>query len=104
MAEAYIVAASRTAGGRRGGRLSGWHATDLAAFVLNDLVDRTHADPKLIDDVIMGCVMQVGEQSSPTTSPEMPSWLPGCTSPCRESRLTVSAAVHSRPFTLRRRR
>ena len=64
MAEAYIVAATRTAGGRRGGRLSGWHATDLAAFVLNDLVERIDADPKLIDDVIMGCVMQVGEQSN----------------------------------------
>lgn len=64
MAEAYIVAASRTAGGRRGGRLSGWHATDLAAFVLNDLVDRVDADPSLIEDVIMGCVMQVGEQST----------------------------------------
>lgn len=64
MAEAYIVAASRTAGGRRGGRLSGWHSTDLAAFVLNDLVDRVDADPNLIEDVIMGCVMQVGEQST----------------------------------------
>ncbi|WP_372972942.1 acetyl-CoA C-acetyltransferase [Marinobacter sp.] len=64
MAEAYIVAASRTAGGRRGGRLSGWHSTDLAAFVLNDLVDRVDADPALIEDVIMGCVMQVGEQST----------------------------------------
>src|SRR5690554_1873317 len=64
MAEAYIVAASRTAGGRRGGRLSGWHATDLAALVLNDLVDRVDADPALIEDVIMGCVMQVGEQST----------------------------------------
>src|SRR5690554_2998354 len=64
MAEAYIVAATRTAGGRRGGRLSGWHSTDLAGLVLNDLVDRTDADPALIDDVIMGCVMQVGEQST----------------------------------------
>lgn len=64
MAEAYIVAASRTAGGRRGGRLSGWHSTDLAAFVLNDLVDRVDADPALVEDVIMGCVSQVGEQST----------------------------------------
>ena len=44
MAEAYIVAATRTAGGRRGGRLSGWHATDLAAEVLNDVVDKAKAD------------------------------------------------------------
>ncbi|MFC4260834.1 acetyl-CoA C-acetyltransferase [Marinobacter lacisalsi] len=64
MAEAYIVAASRTAGGRRGGRLSGWHATDLAAEILNDVVDRAKADPALIDDVIMGCVSQIGEQST----------------------------------------
>lgn len=64
MAEAYIVAATRTAGGRRGGRLSGWHATDLAAEVLNDVVDKAKADPNLIDDVIMGCVSQIGEQST----------------------------------------
>jgi acetyl-CoA C-acetyltransferase len=63
MAEAYIVAAARTAGGRRNGKLSGWHPADLAAQVLNDLVRRTGADPALIEDVIMGCVGQVGEQS-----------------------------------------
>ena len=62
--EAYIVAASRTAGGRRGGRLSGWHPVDLAAEIINDLVGRTGADPSLIDDVIMGCVQQVGDQST----------------------------------------
>lgn len=64
MPEAYIVAATRTAGGRRGGRLSGWHPVDLAAQVLNDLLDRTGADPALVEDVFMGCVSQVGEQSS----------------------------------------
>lgn len=64
MAEAYIVAATRTAGGRRGGRLSGWHATDLAGQVLNELIDRSGADPALVDDVIMGCVSQIGEQST----------------------------------------
>jgi acetyl-CoA C-acetyltransferase len=64
MSEAFIVAATRTAGGRRGGRLSGWHPVDLAAQVLNDLVDRTGADPALVEDVFMGCVSQVGEQSS----------------------------------------
>ena len=41
MAEAYIVATARTAGGRKGGRLAGWHPADLAASVLNSLVDRT---------------------------------------------------------------
>ena len=45
MAEAYIVAAARTAGGRKGGRLAGWHPADLAAKVLDELVDRTKVDP-----------------------------------------------------------
>jgi acetyl-CoA C-acetyltransferase len=63
MAEAYIVAAARTAGGRKGGRLSGWHPADLAASVLDALVERSGADPAEIDDVIMGCVGQGGEQS-----------------------------------------
>jgi acetyl-CoA C-acetyltransferase len=62
MAEAYIVAAARTAGGRKGGRLAGWHPADLAASVLNSLVERTSADPAQIEDVIMGCVGQAGEQ------------------------------------------
>jgi len=63
MAEAYIVAAARIAGGRKGGRLSGWHPADLAAQVLDALVERSKADPALVEDVIMGCVSQVGEQS-----------------------------------------
>jgi acetyl-CoA C-acetyltransferase len=64
MAEAYIVAAARTAGGKRGGKLSGWHPVDLAAEVLNALLDRAQCDPALVEDVIMGCVSQVGEQST----------------------------------------
>ncbi len=64
MPEAYIVAAARTAGGRRNGRLSGWHPADLAAQVLNALIERTDIDPALVEDVIMGCVGQVGEQAS----------------------------------------
>jgi acetyl-CoA C-acetyltransferase len=63
MAEAYIVAAARTAGGRKGGRLSGWHPADLAASVLDSLVERSGADPAQVEDVIMGCVGQSGEQS-----------------------------------------
>jgi acetyl-CoA C-acetyltransferase len=63
MGEAYIVAAARTAGGRKGGRVSGWHPADLAGTVLNALIDRTGADPALIEDVVMGCVVQAGEQS-----------------------------------------
>lgn len=64
MAEAYIVAAARTAGGRKGGRLAGWHPADLAAVILDTLVERSGADPAQIEDVIMGCVMQTGEQST----------------------------------------
>jgi acetyl-CoA C-acetyltransferase len=60
---AYIVAATRTAGGRKGGKLAGWHPTDLAGQVLNSILDTTGADPALVEDVIMGCVGQVGEQS-----------------------------------------
>ncbi|WP_321958250.1 acetyl-CoA C-acetyltransferase [Burkholderia cenocepacia] len=63
MAEAYIVAARRTAGGRRNGRLSGWHPADLASVVLDTLVEDTGIDPAAVEDVIMGCVGQAGEQS-----------------------------------------
>ena len=63
MAEAYIVAAARTAGGRRNGKLSGWHPADLAASVLNALISRTGIDPALVEDVILGCVGQAGEQA-----------------------------------------
>ena len=63
MAEAYIVEAVRTAGGRRNGRLAGVHPADLAATVLDALVDRTGIDPAAVEDVIMGCVTQAGEQS-----------------------------------------
>ncbi|USA39946.1 acetyl-CoA C-acetyltransferase [Pelagerythrobacter marinus] len=63
MAEAYIVDAVRTAGGRRGGRLAGVHPVDLAAKSLDALVSRTGIDPASVDDVVMGCVSQAGEQS-----------------------------------------
>ncbi len=63
MAEAYIVELVRTAGGRRNGRLSGWHPADLGGEVLNALVERSGVDPETIDDVIAGCVTQSGEQS-----------------------------------------
>ena len=64
MGEAYIVAATRTAGGRKGGRVRGWHPADLGAVVLNELVDRSGVAPDAVEDVVMGCVMQVGEQST----------------------------------------
>jgi acetyl-CoA C-acetyltransferase len=63
LVDAYIVNAVRTAGGKRKGRLSGIHATDLGALCLNAVVDRSGIDPAAIDDVIMGCVTQAGEQS-----------------------------------------
>ena len=63
MAEAYIVEAIRTAGGRRGGKLAGWHPADLGAEMLNAIVDRSSIDPTAIEDVIFGCVTQAGEQA-----------------------------------------
>lgn len=63
MGTAYIVDAVRTAGGRRNGRLSGIHAVDLAAISLNAILARSDFDPQAVEDVIMGCVGQVGEQS-----------------------------------------
>ena len=63
MAEAYIVAAARTGGGKRGGALKGWHPADMGAAVLNSLIERTGIDPAAIEDVIAGCVGQIGEQS-----------------------------------------
>ena len=64
MPEAFIVGAVRTAGGRKNGKLKNWHPIDLGAFVLDELVARTGADPALIEDVIFGCVDQVGAQSA----------------------------------------
>jgi acetyl-CoA C-acetyltransferase len=64
MAEAYIVAALRTAGARKGGRLAGWHPADLAAQVIDALVAKVDVDPASIDDVILGCVGQAGEQAN----------------------------------------
>ena len=63
MREAVIVDAVRTPGGKRNGKLQDWHAVDLAAHVLKAIEERTGIDPAIVDDVIMGCVMQVGEQS-----------------------------------------
>jgi acetyl-CoA C-acetyltransferase len=63
MAEAYIVEAVRTAGGKRGGKLAGWHPVDMAARVLDAVVERTGIDGGAVDDVIMGCVSQGGQQA-----------------------------------------
>jgi acetyl-CoA C-acetyltransferase len=63
MPAAYIVAAARTAGGKKGGALKDWHPADLGARVLDALVARSGIDPAAVEDVIAGCVGQVGEQS-----------------------------------------
>ena len=63
MADADIVETARTAGGRRGGALRDWHPADLGAEVLNALVARSGIDASVIDDVIVGCVSQGGEQA-----------------------------------------
>ena len=63
MTTAVIVDAVRSPLGKRNGRLKNWHPVDLAAEVMNSLIERTGVDPARIDDVVMGCVMQVGEQA-----------------------------------------
>ncbi len=63
MTTAVIVDAVRTAGGKRNGKLRNWHAVDLASEALKAVAERNQLDPALVDDVIMGCVMQVAEQS-----------------------------------------
>jgi acetyl-CoA C-acetyltransferase len=63
MATAYIVDAVRSAGGRRGGKLAGVHPVDLAAAALDRLVSQTGIDPGAVDDVVMGCVTQAGQQA-----------------------------------------
>jgi acetyl-CoA acyltransferase len=63
MTTAVIVDAVRTAGGKRNGKLRNWHAVDLASEALKALQERNSLDPSLVDDVIMGCVMQVSEQA-----------------------------------------
>src|SRR6201990_1472010 len=64
MRETVIVEAVRTPVGKRNGGLSSMHAADLSAIVLTELMERTGIDPDIIDDVVWGCVSQVGDQSS----------------------------------------
>jgi acetyl-CoA C-acetyltransferase len=64
MAEAYIVEAVRLAGGRRNGRLSGIHPTELGAAAIDALLTRTRIDPGAVEDVVFGCVSQAGEQAN----------------------------------------
>ncbi|MCZ4366315.1 acetyl-CoA C-acetyltransferase [Sulfitobacter dubius] len=102
MADAYIVAAGRTAGGRRDGKLSQWHPADLAAEVLNALVDRSGIDPTAVDDVIMGCVTQAGEQAlqvgrNAVLSSKLPQTVPAVTidRQCGSSQQAVQFAAQA---------
>jgi acetyl-CoA acetyltransferase family protein len=61
---AYIVEAVRTPGGRRNGKLSKYNPADLGAVVVNELLARTKIDPAQVDDVIFGCVDQIGSQAA----------------------------------------
>jgi len=84
MREAVVVDAVRTPFGRRAGSLSHWHPVDLVAETLTALVDRNGLDPGVVDDVIMGCVMQVGEQGTniarnAVLAAEWPEYIPGTT-------------------------
>ena len=84
MAEAFIVGAVRTPGGRREGSLRSWHPTDLGAAVLDELIARTNCPAELVDDVIFGCVSQVGAQSgnlarNAVLSSRLPESVPGTT-------------------------
>ncbi len=84
MSEAYIVGAVRTPVGRRNGGLSSVHPADLAAHVLKELLDRTGVDPAAVEDVVMGCVMQVGPQAldiarTAWLSAGLPESVPGVT-------------------------
>jgi len=84
VSEAYIVGAVRTPVGRRNGGLASVHPVDLAAHVLTELIARTGADPAAVDDVIMGCVSQIGPQSidiarNAWLSAGLPDSVPGVT-------------------------
>ena len=102
MGEAFIVSAARTAGGRRGGRLADVHPVDLGAAVVDALLERAGADPVLVEDVIFGCVSQIGEQSTNIArnvvlASELPQMVPGVTidRQCGSSQQTLHFAAHA---------
>jgi acetyl-CoA acetyltransferase len=80
MNQAVIVDAVRTPSGRKGGKLKDWHPASLGAHVLQALAARNAIDVEMIDDVIFGCVMQVGPQtlSTPARTPGGRCWREGC--------------------------
>jgi acetyl-CoA acyltransferase len=84
MRDAVIVEAVRTPVGKRGGGLSGIHSADISALVLQALAERSGIDPGLVDDVVWGCVMQIGEQTfdiarTAVLSAGWPEHVPGTT-------------------------
>ncbi|OKH83531.1 acetyl-CoA acetyltransferase [Mycobacterium sp. SWH-M3] len=102
MRETVIVDAVRTPVGKRNGGLSGFHAADLSALVLNALVERTGISPDIIDDVVWGCVSQVGDQSSnigrfSVLAAGWPEHIPGTTvnRACGSSQQALDFAVHA---------
>ena len=102
MRETVIVGAVRTPVGKRNGGLSDQHAADLSALVLNELLERTGVDVDLVDDVVWGCVSQVGDQSSnigrfAVLAAGWPERIPGTTvnRACGSSQQAVDFAVHA---------
>ena len=100
--KAYIVEAVRTAGGKRDGKLSLWHPADLGATVLDELVQRLDVDPSLVDDVIFGCVDQVGAQSgniarNAVLSSSFPESVPGTSvdRQCGSSQQAIHFAIQA---------
>ncbi|MHA4851915.1 MULTISPECIES: thiolase family protein [unclassified Rhodococcus (in: high G+C Gram-positive bacteria)] len=102
MREVVIVEAVRTPVGKRNGGLSGVHPADLSAMVLTALAERTRLDPGIVDDVIWGCVSQVGDQSSnigryAVLAAGWPETVPGTTinRACGSSQQAIDFAVHA---------
>uniref|UniRef100_A0A5Q5CJ88 Acetyl-CoA acetyltransferase n=1 Tax=Mycobacterium sp. (strain JLS) TaxID=164757 RepID=A0A5Q5CJ88_MYCSJ len=102
MRETVIVEAVRTPVGKRNGGLSGMHAADLSAVVLSELVLRAGIEPDVVDDVIWGCVSQVGDQSSnigrfAVLAAGWPEHIPGTTvnRACGSSQQALDFAVHA---------
>ena len=99
---AYIVSAVRTPGGKKNGSLSKWHPTDLGAKVLDELVHQSGIEPELIDDVIFGCVSQVGAQSgniarNSILASSLPESVPGTTvdRQCGSSQQAIHFAIQA---------
>jgi acetyl-CoA acyltransferase len=102
MREAVVVEAVRTPVGRRNGGLADVHAADLSAVVLQELVRRTGLDPAVVDDVIWGCVSQIGDQSSnigrfAVLAAGWPETIPGTTvnRACGSSQQALDFAAHA---------